>query len=159
MAKYNWNEIEQEYITSKTTLAKLAAKHGIKPGYMEQVAQQRHFTEKRRKYQEKTMEKALEKAQARELRTREMIMVTAEKMIKQLHKSLSDDYTLHTYLYTDKKGIMHEFYSQKLDTKALRDMVAVLIDLMKLYPQRTEQATADDQCGVIEMETMQPLEE
>jgi hypothetical protein len=123
--RYDWEKIEQEYVSGKMSMEALAKKHGISISAIEKKAIERKFTEKRRIYAEKVKEKALARAQARDARTLGNLSSALDKAARTLNKYIGDDDTLFGRVSVTEDGVQ-EYRTKKLDTKALRDMTAAM---------------------------------
>jgi len=60
--KYNWNEIEQEYVTGKLTYRELADKHNVSESRIGVVGGKRDWAKKRKEYREGINTAAIEEA-------------------------------------------------------------------------------------------------
>ena len=60
--KYNWNEIEQEYVTGKLTYRELADKHKVSESRIGVVGGKRDWAKKRKEYREGINTAAIEEA-------------------------------------------------------------------------------------------------
>lgn len=148
--KYDWEKIEQEYVSGKMTMEKLAEKYKISISTFQKKAIERKFTEKRRKYAEKVQEKALARAQARDARTLGNLSSALDKAARLLNKYMTDENTLHGRIVNHMDGKIEEVRVEKLDTKALRDMTSALREAtaaMQLI--RPNGAQEEEQGGVV----------
>lgn len=123
--KYDWDKIEQEYVTGKISMEKLAEKYKIPRSTMEQRAKVRKFTEKRGKYEEKVREKAIARAQARDARTLGNLGSALDKAARLLNKYVTDEDTLFGRVSVSAEGVA-EYRVKKVDTKALKNMTAAM---------------------------------
>lgn len=149
-SKFDWDKIEHEYVTGRMTLETLARKHQISVSQIQKVSSRRHFSEKRSEYAETVKEKALARAQARDIRTLSNVKSALDKAARLLNKYIADEDTLHGRIHTGDFGVT-EYKTKKLDTKALRDMTAALREttaaLTALAP--AEGADREQRSGVI----------
>ncbi len=123
--KYDWGKIEQEYVSGKMSMEKLAEKYHVSISTFQKKAIERNFTEKRRIYAEKVKEKALARAQARDARTLGNLGSALDKAARTLNKYVNDEDTLFGRVSVSVDGLK-EYRVKKLDTKALRDMTAAM---------------------------------
>lgn len=158
MAKYDWEKIEQEYITGKMSAETLAKKHNMPYYTMSHRVTERKLSEKREKYRESVLEKSIARARAREVRAKERIRTEGEKALKLIKSAMESEATLHLVLTQDKEGNLKQTMSEKVDTKALRDLVMSLTEILKVYPLE-DADTATEEGGVIEMEKQETVVE
>lgn len=148
--KYDWAKIEHEYVTGKMDMARLADKYQIPLNTFYKRAEVRDFQGKREKYTNQMREKALARAQARDIRTLSNVKSALDKAARLLNKYIVDEDTLHGRIHTGDFGVT-EYKTKKLDTKALRDMTAALREttaaLTALAP--AEGADREQRSGVI----------
>lgn len=149
-SKFDWDKIEHEYVTGRMTLEALAKKHQISISQIQKVSSRRHFSEKRSEYAENVKEKALARAQARDIRTLSNVKSALDKAAKTINHYITDEDTLHGRIHTGDFGVT-EYRTKKLDTKALRDMTAALREVASaiqvLAP--AEGADREQRSGVI----------
>lgn len=147
--KYDWEKIEQEYVSGKMTMEKLAEKYKISISTFQKKAIERKFTEKRSKYAEKVQEKALARAQARDARTLGNLSSALDKAAKVLNRYITDEDALFGRVSVTGDGVQ-EYRVKKIDTKALRDMTSALREAtaaMQLI--RPNGAQEEEQGGVV----------
>lgn len=123
--KYEWEKIEQEFISGKSTMEAMARKYQIPLNTFYKRAKVRKFSEKRENYAKRVQEKALARAQARDARTLGNLSSALDKAARTLNKYIGDDDTLFGRVCVTLDGL-HEYRTKKLDTKALRDMTAAM---------------------------------
>ena len=149
--KYDWGKIEQEYVSGKMSMEKLAEKYHVSISTFQKKAIERNFTEKRRIYAEKVKEKALARAQARDARTLGNLGSALDKAARLLNKYVADEKTLHTKIVNHMDGRLEEVQVAKVDTKALRDMTAAMREVSAaiklLQPEKESESGNRD--GVI----------
>ena len=124
--KYDWEKIEQEFISGKSTMEALARKYQIPLNTFYKRAKVRKFSEKRENYARRVQEKALARAQARDARTLGNLSSALDKAARLLNKYVADEKTLHTKIVNHMDGSLEEVKVEKVDTKALRDMTAAM---------------------------------
>lgn len=150
MAKVNWEEIKTEYITTDISQRKLAAKYVIGPAAVATKSKTEGWVEARAQYKTKTIAKTLEKSSTREANRLAKLMDTTGRAIDVAVKALADEQQFNRYLVNRKeayaspiieddgetaiseKAWTEEFISQKIDTKALKELTAALKDLTGL---------------------------
>ena len=125
--RYDWDRIEHEYVSGKSTMEALAKKYKIPLNTFYKRAEVRKFSEKRESYTKKVREKALARAQARDSRILANLGGALDEAARRLKKYLADDDTLHGKIVTGLTGVV-EVRTKKADTKALRDLTAAVKD-------------------------------
>ncbi|MCR5702998.1 MAG: hypothetical protein K6G85_00130 [Eubacterium sp.] len=150
MDTINWDELEIEYITTKTTYRKLAEQHGVARSTLERQAKERQWTIKRRQYWDNIKANALARAGAREEDKLVALQEIADKMVNQLGKIMKDSkqFRRHVAEGYDETGNVNivEAVVDKYDMKAIknftgamREMTGVIRDLYELYPEPVKQ--------------------
>ena len=149
--KYDWGKIEQEYVTGKMSMEKLAEKHKIPYSSFRKYANGHKFQDKRTEYGQKVAQKALARAQARDARTLGNLGSALDKAARLLNKYVNDDDTIHGKIVNHMDGRIEEIRTKKLDTKALRDMTAAMREVsaaIKLLQPETDRGD-EKQEGII----------
>lgn len=149
--KYDWDRIEHEYVTGKSSMAEMAKKHKIPEDTFYKRAEVRNFQQKRENYANRVRERALMRAQAREARTLNNLNGALDKAARMLSRYIADEDTLHGRVQMGESGPV-EYRTNKLDTKALRDMTAALREAaaaMRLLRPDAGQEDTDGGAGVI----------
>lgn len=149
--KYDWEKIEQEFISGKSTMEAMARKYQIPLNTFYKRAKVRKFSEKRENYAKRVQEKALARAQARDARTLGNLSSALDKAARLLNKYVADEKTLHTKIVNHMDGSLEEVKVEKVDTKALRDMTAAMREVsaaIKLLQPEKESDTVERE-GVI----------
>ena len=157
--KYDWGKIENEYVTGKMSVEKLAMKYGIPISTITKKAIERKFSEKRRIYAEKVKEKALARAQARDARTLGNLQSALDKAAKLLNRYVADDDTLFGRVSVSQDGV-EEYRVKKMDTKALRDMTSAMKEVsaaIKLLQPETG-GPSGEEGGVVMMPDQEAVE-
>lgn len=137
--KYDWQKIEQEYVTGDMPLYDLAVKYHISNTTIYKHAKEGNFEEKRKKYKEKVSKKALSRASTRDARAISRIMTAAERTIRKLAGAITDD-TVYGYIVDDAPrrdeetgemmpGGQHVVQLTKADTKALVNLSTAIRNL------------------------------
>lgn len=159
--KYDWGKIEQEYVTGKMSMEKLAEKHKIPYSSFRKYANGHKFQEKRTEYGQKVAQKALARAQARDARTLGNLGSALDKAARTLNKYITDEDTLFGRVSVGQDGVV-EARVKKLDTKALRDMTAAMREVsaaIKLLQPETADREDENKSGVILMPEVEISEE
>ena len=154
--KYDWDRIEQEFVSGKMTMEALAKKYKIPNNTFYKSANVRKFSKKREEYAKRVQEKALARAQARDARTLGNLGSALDKAARTLNEYVNDEDTLFGRVSVSEKGV-EEYKVKKLDTKALRDMTAAMREVsaaIKLLQPETENRDQQES-GVILMPEME----
>lgn len=150
--KYDWEKIEQEFISGKSTMEAMARKYQIPLNTFYKRANVRKFSEKRENYAKRVQEKALARAQARDARTLGNLSSALDKAARLLNKYIVDEDTLFGRVIETKEGVQ-EYRVKKMDTKVVRDLTAAVKDAaaaMRLLTPEKE-SEEEDNTGIIEL--------
>lgn len=155
MADINWEKIKSEYITTDISLTKLANKHGVPRSSLARRSTKEKWVEQRERYKSKVITKTVEKSANREANRLARLMDTTSKAIDVAAKAFDDPEQFNRYivekrekyafptpggddgeadeaaLISERQWSEEQVFS-KLDTKAIKDMTAVLKDLTGL---------------------------
>ena len=163
--KFDWAKIEQEYVTGDMPLIDIAERYHISQTTIYKHAAEGNFEEKRKKYHEKVMKKALTRASTRDARAISRIMTAAEKTIRKLSGAITDD-TVYGYIVdepprTDEEtgelrpGGQRVEILTKADTKALVNLSTAIRNLALatkvMYPDGDGSGQQEDQRSVVIM--------
>ena len=133
MAKINWEKLEVEYITTKTSYAKLAKKHNISKSSIEKYATANSWQKKRRQYCGEVVANSLTRACARDTDRLTKMQEATEKMSEVIEEVFADDKQFRRQIMTvtDKDGNLQQTVklTKKYDSKAIREMVMAVKDL------------------------------
>ena len=136
MASIDWGAVKTEYVTTDTSLSKLAKKYGVSKTLIARKCSQEKWVDQRDQYVSETLSKTLRKHQERDVKRLCKLMDATEKLIDISLRAISDEQQYQRYIVTEGMG---EGYSeasekvfQKVDTKALKDTVSVLKDLTSM---------------------------
>ncbi|MBQ5794800.1 MAG: hypothetical protein IIW14_02270 [Kiritimatiellae bacterium] len=146
MSHVNWEALKSEYMTTETSLRKLARKYDVSISRMEKVSSQEKWVEARRDYRQQIIEKALSENRTREVDRLTRLMNTTEKAVDVVTKAFEDPAQFNRYLvkkterYADPPEdsetgqlVMRQWEEEeifnKLDTKSLKEATTVLKDL------------------------------
>lgn len=132
----DWDAIKIEYITTDTSLSKLAKKNGVTKGALGQKCAKEKWVEQRKQYRHQTITKTLQKSAAQDANRLSKLMDATSRLIEISLRAINDEQQYNRYIVTEGTG---EGYSeasekvfQKVDTKALKDTVSVLKDLTSM---------------------------
>lgn len=146
MAKINWEKLEVEYITTKTSYAKLAKKHKISKSSIEKYAVANSWQKKRRQYCSEIVANSLARTCARDTDRLIKMQEATERISEVVEEVFEDDKQFRRQIMTvtDKNGNLQQTVklTKKYDSKAIRDMVTAVKDLSmtirNLYEIHTE---------------------
>ena len=148
----DWTAIKAEYVTGKISLRELAEKYHISLSTIGTRAAREDWAEEREQERAKIAQsvqaKTREKRIKREAVALERITGEAEKLIDEVAQSLEDPDQLYRHVIYTMKGIQEEKVLGKLDTKAARDYVSMLLDLKALMA---------DMGGILDKKTAEEL--
>jgi len=148
----DWAAIRAEYVTGKISLRQLAEKHKVSLSNLSIHAAREDWVEERDREREKmnrsVQARTREKRIKREAAALERITGEAEQIIEQIDRALQDPEQLYRHILYTAKGIQGETVLGKLDTKAARDYVSMLLDL---------KAMMEGMGGIMDRKTMEEL--
>lgn len=135
--KYDWRTISTEYITTNISLAQLAEEHGISYGHICKVCAAEHWVNARKEYSNKLRAKTLSKTAAKQSGKLARLINASEKTLDEAMRAFEDPEQFNRYIITESVGggatETTERTFAKIDTKALRDMTAVIKELTGLF--------------------------
>lgn len=138
----DWAAIETEYIRGKMSQGDLAKEHGISYNTLNRHAKEGLWPEKRKKYRERTVKKALTRASARDARKLAGLRRSADRMASMLEKALEDPEVIYRRTTMDAFGNVHDVRGQTPEGKNFRNLAGALLDLTKairdLYSLETQ---------------------
>lgn len=161
--KYDWQKVEQKYVTGDMSLRDLSAEEHIPMSTLSKHAKEAGFLDKRNRYRAKVAQKAVTRASARDVKAISRIMTAAEKTIKKLSKSITDE-TVFGYVndvdtWEDAlTGEVHPATKEvvildKADTKALVNLSTAIRNLAMatkvMYPDGDGTGDTQDRQVVI----------
>lgn len=154
MAKgFDWTAIKTEYITTRTSQAKLAEKYGVSARHLSRMSVEEGWVEQRRQFVEKTVAKSVSKACERDSGRLAKLMDTTGRAVDVVTKAFEDANQFNRHLVerreryaepqieesgdgdvtaVQERQWVEEQVFRKVDTKALKDLTAVLKDLTAL---------------------------
>ena len=161
MAHVNWEALRAEYMTTETSLKKLAQKYDVSLSRMEVVSSTEKWVQARRAYRRQIAEKALLENETREVDRLTRLMTTTERAIGVVENALRDPQQFNRYIVkkserysaSGTKGeagqpAMRQWEEEqvfnKVDTKALKEMTAVLQELSAMVRDFYDIPTASE---------------
>jgi hypothetical protein len=159
LAKWTWEDIKSEYITTDTSQRKLAKKYNVPMSNLKRRSKAENWVELREQYKSKVVAKTIEKTACRESSRLSKLMDTTSKAIDLVAKTFEDAQQFNRHIVERKekyafpsyqgeegtedgevntkdllaeKSWSEEVVFSKVDTKALKDITTVLKDLTSL---------------------------
>ena len=135
-SKINWDAIKTEYITTHISLRDLAEKYGVSSSQVCVKSRTEKWVDQRESYRRKLTAKATQKAATRESNRLAKLIAATTKAVDVATKALEDDKQFNRYIVTEGLGVgiteTSEKVFEKVDTKALKDLVSVIKDTTAL---------------------------
>lgn len=132
----DWVQIRAEYVTTKTSLRKLAEKYGVAKSAVDKRSRKEGWVEAREAYNKALCEKVIEKTAEEQSDKLSALMIAADEMTAVIQAALSDKDQFYRYIIdgvsvNDDEAVVKktETTFKKIDTKAVREMVAAMKDL------------------------------
>lgn len=130
-----WESIKTEYITTRTSCAKLADKYGVSVSSISKKAASEHWKEKRKKYienlNEKTVEKTVEKLSNENSEYLTKLITAADNAIETIDNIFSDPDQFNRWIVKqDYTAVEKTFH--KCDTKSLKEAATTLRELIDI---------------------------
>lgn len=129
---YDYTQAESEYITTNISYACLSEKHKIPMTSLAKYAKNNQWVEKRKKYCESIVTEIADSIGEEKVDKLKKLVSAADNVADVIEKTLSDAQQFQRYVVTEKKGFdekTQEYIFKKIDTRALRDIVASIKDL------------------------------
>lgn len=132
MSAADWDALKVEYATTQITMRALAAQHGINASVLMRKAAQDGWTMARTQHARTVQAKAMRRVESRKVAKLVGLQRSADKMVGVIEGVLGDPDQFRRHLVS--KGSEGAFDTvermfDKVDTKALRDMVAAIKDM------------------------------
>ena len=166
MVYQGWDALKMEYVTTKTTYAKLAEKYGISISQIKIVAARDGWTNERKKFTARVQQKAYRKACNHEADRLARLITATTGAIDVVMRAIGDDEQFNRYLVErrekyavpvadeaaedgelppDGKLLLERQWTeeqtyQKVDTKALKDLTGLVRDLYGIPTQAQAEA-------------------
>lgn len=123
--KHNWTEIETEYITTHTSYAKIAEKHGVPLCTLTKYAQKNKWFKKRREYTENVVAKTADEIAKHNAKKLAKLIKAADTMTDVVDCILKDAEQFNRHI----NGSGEEKVCKKADTKAIKDITVAIKEL------------------------------
>lgn len=132
----DWDALRTEYVTTEISLSKLAEKHGVTKGALGMRCSKEKWVEERKRYKNGVITKTIRKHQEQDVKRLCKLMDATEKLIDISLRAINDEQQYNRFIVTEGIGEgmseTSEKIFQKVDTRALKDTVAVLKDLTSM---------------------------
>ena len=129
----DWDAIKTEYVTTDTSLSKLAKKHGTTKQIIGKRCSSEGWVEQRRRYVDDTLTKTIQKHQQQDVNRLCKLMDATNKLIDISLRAINDEQQYNRFILSEGIGEgmseTSEKVFEKIDTRALKDTVSVLKDL------------------------------
>ena len=129
----NWMKIETEYVAGSSTLRELAAKKRVSYSTLSKRASEGGWARKRQKFRAEVEKDALASAQARGKERMDALLQASEKLLDTAAQAIQDNEQFRRWVVTEGTGEgcseASEKTFDKVDTRAMKDMVFVLKEL------------------------------
>ena len=129
----DWEAIRTEYVTTDTSLAKLAKKYGCTKTMVGYKSRDEGWVKQRKQYLDSVYTKTVEEAKKQDVKRLSKLMDATGKLIDVAMRAIEDDKQFNRFIVSEGlgEGVSEttEKQFEKVDTKALKDTVAVLKDL------------------------------
>ena len=133
----NWTAIREAYITTPTSYARLAEKHGISPSAIGARSRQEGWARQRREHCTRMVEQAKESGDPLE-----KLGKAVERAVAILASALEEKEQFYSDPVPVKTGKAEERVIRKLDTRELKYVVGMLKDLTGLQRELHDLPTA-----------------
>ncbi len=146
MAKgYNWPQIETEYVSTKISMKQISEKYSIPVGTVQGYARKNKWSTKRKDFNQKVVEKAIENAEDSHIDRISTILRVSDKMLKTVEKAIDDPQLFYKIVTQDKKtGAIRTKTTKVFNTKKFRELSGALNDIMSLCTSKE-----DDGSGLV----------
>lgn len=144
--QYDYSQAELEYITSKCSYKFLSEKYKIPMTSLTKVAKANKWVEKRKKHCENVVKKSSEKIVNKKASKLQSLIRVSDKVVKKIESALEDEDQFYRHIVTemsDGESLTSERVFEKMDTKALRDVVVCLKDLTAVVRNLNDIPTAE----------------
>lgn len=126
----DWEAIKTEYITTDISLSKLAKKHGCTKGQIGKTCAKQGWVAQRKQFAADVLSKTMDHEAAKQSARLIKLMDATGRAIDVALGALMDDEQFKRYVVTEEMGnVVREKQFEKIDTKALKDVVGALKEL------------------------------
>ena len=147
----NWTKIQVEYVAGNMSLKQLAKDKRVSYSTLSKKASEGGWAQKRKEHRAKIGNEALARARARGLKRMDELLKATEAVLDTALQTVQDPEQFKRWIVTEDcgKGMSEssEKKFQKVDTKAMKDMVTVLKDLTGLMRDAYDLKTPAQELG------------
>lgn len=139
MGKVIWEELEAEYISSDMSYSQLAVKYHLAKSRVAKVGAEKGWVKKRKIYRTNVAQNALSNARVINVRknTEKLteLVNAADKMSGFLNDIMDYPDSFYKQILTDSEGCQEVKDTEKLDTRAVRDIVTSITNMTTAVKQ------------------------
>ena len=147
----NWTKIQTEYVAGNKSLRQLAKDKRVSYSTLSKKASEGGWAKKREDFRAGVANGALARAQARGLERMDQLLQATEAMLDTALQTVQDQEQFKLWIVTEDcgkgKSESSEKKFQKVDTKAMKDMVGVLKDLTGMLRDAYDLKTPAQELG------------
>lgn len=129
--RIDWVAAENDYVTSRMSYADISKKYEVSVRLVNIYGSEHEWVSKRKEYCNKVSAKLADKTADKTVKKLLRLAKAADSIMSVIEKTLADDKQFNRYIVTEKDWegeSTSEQIFEKVDTKALRDVMAVLKD-------------------------------
>ncbi len=131
--KIDWVAAENDYVTTRMSYADIAKKYSVSGRLVNTYGSEHNWVEKRKEYLKNVSAKLQEKSENKAVNKLLRLQNCADELVGVIEKTLKDKKQFNRYVVTENTGDFDqktsEYVFDKVDTKALRDVVTALKDI------------------------------
>ena len=147
----NWTKIQVEYVAGNMSLKQLAKDKRVSYSTLSKKASEGGWAQKRKEHRAKIGNEALARARARGLKRMDELLKATEAVLDTALQTVQDPEQFKRWIVTEGQGEglseSSEKKFEKVDTKAMKDMVTVLKDLTGLMRDAYDLKTPAQELG------------
>lgn len=133
MAVADWEALKVAYATGEMSYRQMAEEEGLSASTLMKVGAKEGWAEARKKHRANVVAKAVRRVEERKANKLVRLQRSADAMTAQIEAVLGDEQQFYRHLVTEGSGpgefVTLERQFDKVDTKALRDMVGAIKDM------------------------------
>ena len=147
----NWTKIETQYVAGSMSLKQLAKDKRVSYSTLSKKSSEGGWPQKRKDFRANVANGALARAQARGLKRMDELLQATEAVLDTALQTVQDQEQFKRWIVTEDcgkgKSESSEKKFQKVDTKAMKDMVGVLRDLTGMLRDAYDLKTPAQELG------------
>ena len=133
MTKINWDDLEAEYIAGDMSYRELAKAHKLSKSAVSKAGKERNWTKKRDNYRTNVAQASLHNARIKQISNNtdrlNSLIDTADQMTLYLNDIMYDKDQFTRLILRDGEGGEYVSDTNKIDTRAVRDVVHAIAEL------------------------------